>query len=93
MTQIEKTVKVSKESFEIADMLGDLVIEGFRAVGKEKKEKADIISTLLPTFINKFPNALEGFDLVDDEAKEDAGAFMMAWLVVGQKVYTNLRKK
>lgn len=77
MATIDKAVKVSKESEDVAKLVSDLVV-AFKA----KKPLAQVAAEELPALAT----AIDGVGQIGAESKEDLEAFLNTWALMGAKV-------
>jgi len=93
MEYVEKKVLVPKETNDLTEMLGDVSVDLVNAKRNDGKISQSEILGMVTKNITVSLNVLEGFDQIDDEAKNDPAAFMMAWIIEGQKVYKVISQK
>lgn len=91
MSTVKKEIEVSKEFGELGELIQDLIINGYRASKKDKVGASAIIAAMLPTFVQKIGPALEGIELVDDEAKENPFAFSQVGINIANAIYKEIQ--
>lgn len=89
MQEIEVTVKLPKETYELALGLVDLALASLQVV-KDGFQPGQDIPVIITHAIAKLPPAMEGLSQVPGEWKEKKAAFLQAWIIAGSKLTDQL---
>ena len=86
MELIEKTVKVPKSTSEFADAIANLAIVVKKALADGFQPGMDI-PVIITEAIAELPGIIGNISGLAEEFKGDKAAFIMAWLLAGEKVF------
>lgn len=92
MDLIKKEIELPKEASELADGVVNMVVVIKEALADGFQIGTDI-PVIITEAITKLIPAIDGFDKLDDEMKENVYKFIMAFAVYGEKAYDAFAKK
>jgi len=89
----EKTIKVPKETDELASAIEELIIELIRAKRDDGKIDGSEIVVIATSLIGKMGPAIDGVGEIKQELKEHPEGFLLSWVAAGANVYKELAKE